>query len=303
MVLALIGTGVALGIVHVLTGPDHLSALATLSANNDSHTAFFLGVRWGVGHSTGLLTVGVVFILMSLSSNQETIEIPEGVSHFFESIVGIFMILLGIYGIRRAHHRKNTELLSDRDGLTRVAMQEDWDASVIRSRAGEGAVDDDEQNNRDEDEQKENYETFPATGTYAHSDHAHPRHSTFFSVDEETMGTSRCQMCTSKLSTGMMALVAGIIHGLAGPGGVLGVIPAVQMHNSRLAAVYLGSFCIASTLTMGLFAVLYGTSTVTLGKRWKSEFLVEMVSASFSIFVGVLWIVLLSVGKLDDIFP
>ncbi len=242
---------------------------------------------------------------MSLSSGQETIEIPEGVSHFFESVVGIFMILLGIYGIRRAHHRKNTELLSDRDGLTRVTMQEDleWDASIIRSRAGEGAVDDDEESNREEEEQKENYETFPTTRTHAHSYHAHARHSTFFSVDEDTMETSRCQMCTSKLNTGMMALMAGIIHGLAGPGGVLGVIPAVQMHNARLAALYLGSFCVASTLTMGFFAVLYGTSTVKLGRRWKSEFLVEMVSASFSIFVGVLWIVLLSVGKLDDIFP
>jgi hypothetical protein len=286
-----------------LTGPDHLSALATLSANNDSRTAFFLGVRWGIGHSTGLLTVGIVFILLSLSSNQETIEIPEGVSHFFESIVGIFMILLGIYGIRRAHHRKNMELLSDRDGLTRVTMPEDLDASIIQSRAGDEAVDDDEEINRVENEQKENYETFPTTGTYAHSYHAHARHSTFFSVDEDTMETSRCHRCTSKLSTGMMALVAGIIHGLAGPGGVLGVIPAVQMHNARLAAVYLGSFCVASTLTMGFFAVLYGTSTVKLGRRWKSEFLVEMVSASFSIFVGVLWIVLLSVGKLDDIFP
>ncbi len=260
-------------------------------------------MRWGIGHSTGLLTVGIVFILLSLSSNQETIEIPEGVSHFFESIVGIFMILLGIYGIRRAHHRKNMELLSDRDGLTRVTMPEDLDASIIQSRAGDEAVDDDEEINRVENEQKENYETFPTTGTYAHSYHAHARHSTFFSVDEDTMETSRCHRCTSKLSTGMMALVAGIIHGLAGPGGVLGVIPAVQMHNARLAAVYLGSFCVASTLTMGFFAVLYGTSTVKLGRRWKSEFLVEMVSASFSIFVGVLWIVLLSVGKLDDIFP
>ena len=48
----------SLGIVHVLTGPDHLSAIATLSANvGHTGAAFGLGVRWGLGHSTGLLLV------------------------------------------------------------------------------------------------------------------------------------------------------------------------------------------------------------------------------------------------------
>ena len=295
--------------MHVLTGPDHLSALATLSANVDIQTAFFLGIRWGVGHSTGLLAVGVVLILVSLSSTTETIDVPEGVSHFFESIVGIFMILLGVYGIRRAHHRKNSSYVSDPDGLTRMS-DAGHDASILPSRTNERTAEaaDEEEEEEYDDEEKDNYETFAPTQEYLHSYHTHARHSTTssFSVDEDQVfssSSSRWQTCTSKISTGMMALVAGIIHGLAGPGGVLGVIPAVQMHDARLAAVYLGSFCLSSTLTMGIFAVLYGTSTVKLGKRLKSEFLVEMVSACFSIVVGLLWIVLLSMGKLDDIFP
>lgn len=279
--------------MHVLTGPDHLSALATLSANVDSNTAFFLGIRWGIGHSTGLLAVGVVFILISLSSSSETIDVPDTVSHFFESIVGIFMIVLGLYGIRRAHHRTNSEL-SGRDGLTRVLSRDG--ASIVCSRADEEAAEADE-------EEKENYETFVPTEEAVHSYHTHAHRSMFFSVDEEPLETSPSQTYTARVTTGMMALVAGIIHGLAGPGGVLGVIPAIQMHDAKLAAVYLGSFCLSSTLTMGIFAVFYGTSTVKLGKRLNSEYLVEMVSASFSIVVGVLWIVLLSIGKLDDIFP
>ena len=60
----LIVTGIALGIVHVLTGPDHLSALATLCGtnilnnNNNSKVGkssrfehFLLGIKWGIGHS------------------------------------------------------------------------------------------------------------------------------------------------------------------------------------------------------------------------------------------------------------
>ena len=48
----LINLGVAMGIIHVLAGPDHLSALATLSVGS-SWRAILLGVRWGVGHSLG----------------------------------------------------------------------------------------------------------------------------------------------------------------------------------------------------------------------------------------------------------
>ena len=60
----LVVTAVALGIVHVLTGPDHLSALATLCGtnilnNNDNNSSskvgkssrfenFLLGIKWGI---------------------------------------------------------------------------------------------------------------------------------------------------------------------------------------------------------------------------------------------------------------
>lgn len=107
----------------------------------------------------------------------------------------------------------------------------------------------------------------------------------------------------SKLSYRTMALCAGIVHGLAGPGGVLGVIPAVQLHNGRLAAIYLGCFCVASTLTMGVFAVIYGTCSTYLGRCLRNIFIVEIISAVLSVVVGITWLTLLSLGILEDIFP
>ena len=109
--------------------------------------------------------------------------------------------------------------------------------------------------------------------------------------------------CMKALSIRTMATVAGIVHGLAGPGGVLGVIPAVQLHSARLATIYLGSFCASSTLTMGLFAMLYGTCSTHMGRDAYREFVIECMSASLSILVGVAWLTLLSIGKLDDVFP
>ena len=58
-VAGLIGLGATLGVVHVLTGADHMSALAQLSCGARLK-GFWLGMRWGIGHSSGLLLMCVV---------------------------------------------------------------------------------------------------------------------------------------------------------------------------------------------------------------------------------------------------
>lgn len=67
----LVTLGVVMGIVHVLAGPDHLCALATLSVGS-SWRAAMLGFRWGIGHSTGSRTLinlklQVLFLSLLLS--------------------------------------------------------------------------------------------------------------------------------------------------------------------------------------------------------------------------------------------
>jgi hypothetical protein len=59
-VIEVIATGIVLGCVHVLTGPDHLSALATLSNNAQACHAFRLGVS-----SLCLRTTSIFVIFIS----------------------------------------------------------------------------------------------------------------------------------------------------------------------------------------------------------------------------------------------
>jgi len=97
-VLAFI-TGCLAGLVHVWSGPDHLAAVAPLSANGRGR-AWAVGVRWGMGHSAGVLLIGVV----SLCFRQ---VLPlNAVSSVAERLVGIMLIGIGIWGIRKAFSQR-----------------------------------------------------------------------------------------------------------------------------------------------------------------------------------------------------
>ena len=55
-----------MGLFHAVTGPDHLSTLVTLAVNHPPKAAAWLGIRWGLGHSFGLVVV-TVFIAVLLA--------------------------------------------------------------------------------------------------------------------------------------------------------------------------------------------------------------------------------------------
>ena len=101
----------------------------------------------------------------------------------------------------------------------------------------------------------------------------------------------------------LVALLVGLVHGIAGPGGILGVLPAVQLHDWALSSTYLATFCASSVVTMGAFAACYGeaTSRVSSGQE-RRKWLLQVMSAFFSLLVGVLWIALCSTGQLEDVF-
>lgn len=81
--------GLLLGVRHALDA-DHLVAVSTIvSEYRNPLKAIWIGVSWGLGHTTTLLTAGVVLILLRIS-------LPEKLILFFEFLVGIMLVLLGI---------------------------------------------------------------------------------------------------------------------------------------------------------------------------------------------------------------
>ena len=170
----LVQTGIVMGIIYVLTGPDHLSALATLAGtlghNGDNgggdtrREAFLLGVRWGIGHSCGLLLLCGILITIEQEESGEWIGMDPMLRMVMEGFVGVFMLALGAYGLFRADRNCRQSVLGGdmnhrrhRGGSVGQAsrgMKEDQVEIMERrmasgSDSGEGEISDDE---NDDDE-------------------------------------------------------------------------------------------------------------------------------------------------------
>lgn len=98
MLLAVL-TGLAAGFLHVLAGPDHLAAVAPLAVSTD-RPAWRSGLVWGVGHTAGVLLVGVLLL-----SFRELLPL-DALSAWSERAVGAALIAIGLWGlwhVRRPH--------------------------------------------------------------------------------------------------------------------------------------------------------------------------------------------------------
>jgi len=87
--------GLAAGVLHVFSGPDHLAAIAPLAADGD-RGQWKAGLQWGVGHTTGVLLIALLLLLL-----REQLPL-DAISSNSERIVGALLIGVGSWGIWRA---------------------------------------------------------------------------------------------------------------------------------------------------------------------------------------------------------
>lgn len=86
--------------IHVFAGPDHLAAIAPLALNT-KFRPWMIGMSWGIGHLLGMLVIGVLFFFF-----RELIPI-DLISANSERIVGVLLILIGIWSIAKLYRSSN----------------------------------------------------------------------------------------------------------------------------------------------------------------------------------------------------
>jgi ABC-type nickel/cobalt efflux system permease component RcnA len=289
----IISTGLLLGVVHVITGPDHLSALIVLSAGSSWRSAT-LGMRWGCGHSTGLIIVTAIFLALDQELDVDSF------GTYCDFIVGILMIALGLWSMR--HYWAMRKEYRQQKIVDRLA---DMQASENHGESG-GDHQTAPQTSQQSPQTSYVKDTPPRALEGADLPVFH-KHSF-----DETLVSRKCCFgkCTAPSSDiknprtqQLTAFAYGIAHGLAGTGGVLGVLPAVILNDWAKSSAYLLSFCIASIFIMGVFAASYGEITGRLTQFSDSLlYRIGIFSSCVSLGVGILWIILVATGSLDVVF-
>jgi len=315
----LVKTGLTLGSLHVLT-PDHISALSALSVGS-SWRAFQLGVRWGVGHSSGLLLVTAFFVYLKGDLDLRRF------GRFCDALVGVFMMVIGSYGafgaIKHAREKKKLKDDSPKSGVVALGGGEEemFLTKVINNLCDvENKVDSTAGKRIGKAPKLLSRDDTGGPSASSGGWLSHPSNSTTNSnssmdaIDIDDLDhdarllANDCNWCPfidmrDPLTQRIVSFAIGLLHGFAGPGGVLAVFPTVQMTSWKSASLYLGSFIISSTFSMGVFASFFGETTRRLGAGAESvELGLRIFSSVMSVVVGVVWLTLSILGKLENFF-
>ncbi len=276
-----------MGVTHVLLGPDHVSALVLLVSgvkrreHENNEVTFYntwcksamQGLRWGIGHTIGLGFMTGIF--MSFRSS-----IPmDKVSKASDYIVGSMMIFLGTIALFSLYNWVKREKIRIRHvNLNNVSTSDGFlhptDGLPMNITIGSEAH------------------------NIAHDVHLTHTHTTENGVSEPQnlwdkfkvwkMGDTFTDSPTS-------AYVVGCVHGISGLSGIVYILPALFLDDTSRVMTYLCGFFITSMMSMTSLAGVMGL----VPSGTKKLMIFNGVAGVSVLSVGVLWIVLTSMDKLD----
>lgn len=216
------------GLLHVVSGPDHLVAVAPLAMKRPI-LGMRIGLTWGVGHASGVILVGLLGVVL-----RTFVEI-EALSRWAEFVVGFVLIGVGTWAIFQ---------------MRKV---------VLHRHSHDHAAD----SLPPAEPSKEHAHIHVHVGGELHDVQAHHRHHTRGSY------------------------LVGLVHGAAGTGHLLGVLPSLAL-PPLAGALYLGSYGVAAIIAMGAFGLVMGL----IGNRLHPQILrrVMLGCGILAIGLGLFWL-------------
>jgi len=89
-------SGLVAGVFHVVSGPDHLAAVAPLAASHRGRSVR-AGWTWGAGHASGVMVVAALAVLL-----RDALPPVADISAWGERLVGGALIALGLWSLSHA---------------------------------------------------------------------------------------------------------------------------------------------------------------------------------------------------------
>lgn len=93
--------GLIASMLHVIMGPDHLAAVTPFVVESKKK-AWKIGLFWSFGHLTGMLAIGILFVLF-----KELIPV-EAISKYSEQLVGVVLIGIGAWAFYKIFKKSRT---------------------------------------------------------------------------------------------------------------------------------------------------------------------------------------------------
>jgi len=218
--------GTLAGLLHVVSGPDHLVAVAPLAIHKPSLGAR-VGFFWGLGHATGVIVLGLIGVMA------RSVFPVQRLSSWSEVLVGGALIGIGSWALWQS--RKMV--------LHRHAHAH--------------------QESRDPTTQPPHQHLHVHIDHEAHSSSAHRHHR-------------------------RSAYAIGMLHGAAGTGHLLGVVPALALRPAQ-GVTYLVAYGIAAVGAMTCFGALLGLVGDRIAPRLLSNLM--RVCGGLAVALGMYWVV------------
>lgn len=246
--------GTLAGLLHVVSGPDHLVAVAPLALKRPL-VGLRVGLTWGVGHASGVILVGMAGVVLRVFTDIELL------SRWAEFIVGFVLIGVGVWAILQMrkvvlHRHPHSHTGPPAELVAAASNPADNDRKGHCEAPRSGSSPDKE----------------PLPHAHLHVHASMERHSTQAHQRHHARGS----------------FVVGLVHGAAGTGHLLGVLPSLALPPVA-GALYLASYGVAAVVAMGAFGMLMGV----IGCRLQPNVLrsVMLGSGILAIVVGMIWLV------------
>jgi ABC-type nickel/cobalt efflux system permease component RcnA len=262
-------TGLIASVAHVATGPDHLAAVTPLAIDSRKKS-WIVGFAWGLGHTIGMLLIGMLFILF-----KEYLPI-EAISKHSETVIGILLIGIGSWALVRIYIRHKHGNKPHAHFHTEPYLY-----THIH---------------------KHSHNVKPAFDLIRNDNHGHT-HNYLHVYNREAdhkhehnhdHGHGHEHAHTGKLKQNIFtALGIGIVHGFAGFSHLFALLPSLALPTVWASVIYISAFALGTILTMVIFAFILGLVAFQSVVKDKQIFLKRftITGACMAIAIGILWIV------------